>query len=243
MSKSGLLTQSHRRGEASRRILHALASEFPTMHNRHSLLRCPSLLEQHGKRPSERLSDGELKAVSKTLGRLIGDKGSPTSGAISEILLLRGEDDRVNLPESGLLAVSVDIATLREEEWIRAKLGKDPEAYSRTAAERGPLLPFERDTSQEGIVEEIIHKTRTWLHNNVADGYLPVLLTNVSIIHGSNDFDILINVSMKDEESLLRYTREVVQRVPHVRGTQTMLVSEGYGFSDLSEAMHGISRS
>jgi len=87
------------------------------------------------------------------------------------------------------------------------------------------------------LVEEVIARSRNWSRSNTEDGHLPILLTNVSIVHGSNSFDILINVSMKDEESLLRYAREVVQRIPHVKGTQTMLISEGYGFSDISDSV------
>ena len=225
-----------RRGEASERILHALAAEFPTMHNRQSFLRSPSLLDRFNKGPDEKLSDKEIRAVSKTLGRLIGDKGDQATRAISEILWLRGRDDRVGLPESGLVAVSVDIASLREEEWLRSKLSEET-LQDPPVSVRGPLLPAQRAPTQEGLVEEIIARSRSWSRDNTSDGQLPILLTNVSIIHGSNAFDILINVSMKDGDSLLRYAREVVQRIPHVNGTQTMLISEGYGFSDISDAV------
>lgn len=227
-----------RRGEASERILHALAAEFPKMHNRQSFLQSPELLEKFNKKPGEGLTDHEARAVSKTLGRLIGDKGDQATRPISEILWLRGRDDRVQLPESGLVAVSIDITTLREEEWFRSRLSAG-ELENPSAKLRGPLLPPERAPTQEGVVDEIIARSKEWVKEKAKDssGDLPILLTNVSIVHGSSSFDILINVSMKNEESLLRYTREVVQRIPHVSGTQTMLVSEGYGFSDVSDSV------
>lgn len=229
-------TATTRRGEASERILHALAAEFPKMHSRQSFLQSGSLLERFNKRPDEKLSDKEMRAVSKTLGRLIGDKSDQSTRAISEILWLRGGDERVRLPESGLVAVSVDITTLREEEWLRSLLSED-ELRDPPVSLRGPLLPPERAPTQEGVVEEIIARSQNWSRKNTSDGHLPILLTNVSIVHGSNAFDILINVSMADEDSLLRYAREVVQSIPHVKGTQTMLVSEGYGFSNVSDSV------
>jgi hypothetical protein len=235
MSKSPEEGSVTRRGEASERILHALASEFPKMHNRESFLSSPSLLERFNKKPGEKLTDHEARAVAKTLGRLIGDKGDPNSRAVSEILWLRGKDDRVGLPESGLVAVSVDIASLREEEWLRLNIPEDE--LESLAKLRGPLLPPERSPTQEGLVEEILAKSRDWARQNTSHGHMPILLTNVSIVHGSNAFDMLINISMKTEEILLRYTREVVQRIPHVRGTQTMLIAEGYGFSDVSDSI------
>lgn len=225
-----------RRGEASERIIHALAAEFPKMHTRSSFLRSSALLSRFNKKEGEMLSRNEVRAVSKTLGRLIGDKADPLSRAVSEILWLRGTAQRVGLPEAGLIAVSVDITTLREEEWLRTKLPRE-DLENPTSAMRGPFLPLERKPTQEGIVDEIIVRSRAWAADHMADGKLPLLLTNVSIVHGSSVFDILINTSMKDEESLLRFTREVIQRIPHVRGTQTMLVSEGYGFSNVSDSL------
>lgn len=229
-------TANTRRGEASERILHALAAEFPKMHNRQSFLQSPSLLERFDKEPGETLSENEVRAVSKTLGRLIGDKDGRAARAVSEILWLQGQDDRVCLPESGLVTVSVDIASLREEEWLRSKLSRET-LRDPPASVRGPLLPSRRAPTQKGVVDEIIARSQDWSRDNILNGRLPILLTNVSIVHGSNDFDILINVSVKDLVSLARYAREVVQRIPHVKGTQTMLVSEGYGFSDVSDAV------
>ncbi|MBV9882654.1 MAG: hypothetical protein JO276_06560 [Sphingomonadaceae bacterium] len=223
---------STRRGEASERIIHALADEFPNLHNRQSFLRSPSLRQRFGKGAGESLSENEEKAAAKTLGRLIGDKIDASKTAISEFLWLRGEDERVALPALGLVAVSVDIVTLREEEWLRTQLVNRKTKDSGLPV-RGPTLPPDRSPSQEGIVEEIIDRSREWIKSNSVGGQLPVMLTNVSIIHGSISFDILVNVSFKEQDNLLRYAREVVQRIPHIRGTQTMLVSHGYGFSNV----------
>ena len=63
---------------------------------------------------------------------------------------------------------------------------------------------------------------------------MPLLLTNASIIHGSNAFDILISASYRNPYNLLRYTREVVQVVNHVAGTHTMLVAQNYGFPNFA---------
>jgi len=63
----------------------------------------------------------------------------------------------------------------------------------------------------------------------------PLLLTNASIIHGSNAFDILISASYRNPYNLLRYTREVVQVINHVAGTHTMLVAQNYGFPNFAK--------
>lgn len=217
------------KGQASSRVLLALAEEFPTMHSRKSFIKCDSLRRQYKKKPNEPLTQNEVLAVTKTLGRLVGDK------AVTEVLLVRGKDDRVNLPGSGLIAISVDITSLREEEWFR-EARNDPDTHGVALTLRGPALPEGMAPTQESIVQVIIDRSREWIKDQRVDGQLPLVLTNISIVHGSSAFDILINVSVGSQEQMLRYTRDVLQRIPHVRGTHTMLVSEGYGFSNISDA-------
>jgi hypothetical protein len=191
---------------ASERILRALAAEFPRLHNRQSFLESKSLLEWFQKGDQQGLTDHERQAVAKALTRLINDD------SISEILWPAGHAEKVDLPEQGMIAVSVDLGSLREERlgWEQSRDGPEP--------------------TQERIVTEIISRSRKWIDENLDMGKLPLLLTNASIIHGSNAFDILISASYRNPYNLLRYTREVVQVINHVAGTHTMLVAQSYGF-------------
>ncbi len=193
---------------ASERILRALAAEFPRLHDRQSFLESPSLLAWYDGEGG--LSDQERQAVARALTRLISED------TISEVLWPRGHADKIQLPEQGMIAVSVDLGSLREERisWEAKREGAEP--------------------SQERIVTEIIARSRGWIEENLDNGKLPLLLTNASIIHGSNAFDILISASYRNPYNLLRYTREVVQVVNHVAGTHTMLVAQNYGFPNFA---------
>ena len=193
---------------ASERILRALAAEFPRLHDRQSFLDSPSLQAWYD--GGEGLSEHERQAVARALTRLISD------GTISEVLWPRGHAEKIQLPEQGMIAVSVDLGSMREERirWEGTREGPEP--------------------SQERIVTEIIARSRGWIEENLDNGKLPLLLTNASIIHGSNAFDILISASYRNPYNLLRYTREVVQVVNHVAGTHTMLVAQNYGFPNFA---------
>ena len=199
-------TASGRPASASERILRALAAEFPRLHDRQSFLDSPSLLQWFEKDGEPGLTDNERQAVARALSRLISD------GTIGEVLWPRGHAEKILLPEQGMIAVSVDLGSLREERlsWEGKREGAEP--------------------SQERIVTEIIDRSRIWIEENLDGGKLPLLLTNASIIHGSNAFDILISASYRNPYNLLRYTREVVQVVNHIAGTHTMLVAQNYGF-------------
>ena len=148
--------------------------------------------------------------MARALSRLVSD------GSITEVLWPSGRSDKVQLPEQGMIAVSVNLGSLREERltWESSRQGPEP--------------------SQERIVTEIIARTQPWIEDNLDGGKLPLLLVNASIIHGSNAFDILISAQYRNPYNLLRYTREVVQVAPHVAGTHTMLVAQNYGFPDFS---------
>lgn len=194
---------------ASERILRAIAAEFPRLHDRQGLLDSAALAAAHGHAGDETLSDHERQAAARTLTRMVSD------GTVGELLWPRGHADKVQLPEQGMIAVSVDLGSLREERlaWEARREGEEP--------------------SQEAIVREIVRRSRGWISDNLDDGKLPLLLVNASIIHGSNAFDILISAQYRNPYNLLRYTREVVQVAPHVAGTHTMLVAQSYGFPDL----------
>ena len=205
-------TASGRPASASERILRALAAEFPRLHDRQSFLDSPSLLQWFEKDGEPGLTDNERQAVARALSRLISD------GTIGEVLWPRGHAEKIVLPEQGMIAVSVDLGSLREERlsWEGKREGAEP--------------------SQERIVTEIIDRSRVWIEENLDGGKLPLLLTNASIIHGSNAFDILISASYRNPYNLLRYTREVVQVVNHIAGTHTMLVAQNYGFPNFGGA-------
>ena len=219
-------TNPTKRGEASERVIHALAAEFPSVHSRQTLVDSESLRGKFGKSSDERLSEKEQRSVAKTLGRLIGD------ASISESLWLQGNDDKVALRAAGLIAVSVDIASLRDA-WIA---WQDARRTSEAGGEDHFCDEVERDPepSQELIASEIISRSRKWISDNTVNGKLPLALTNVSIIHGSNAFDILITAISADAQRFLKYTREVVQRVAHVAGTHTMQIAQSYGYPNLT---------
>ncbi len=206
------LSDAGARPGAAERIIHALAAEFPTLHDRKSLLESPSLREPLEPDGGGR-SEADRQAESKALARMIGDD------TISEVLWPRGHADKILLPEQGMIAVSVDLGSMREKrlEWETHRKGPAPD--------------------QEYIVAEIIARSRVWIADNIENGKLPLLLTNASIIHGSNAFDILISTSYKNPYNFLRYTREVVQVVDHVAGTHTMLVAQSYGFPNFGRAV------
>ena len=201
-----------RRAGASERILRALAAEFPKLHDRQSFLDSDSLRAWFEHEGQAGLSDNERQAVARALTRLVSD------GTIGEVLWPRGHADKIQLPEQGMIAVSVDLGSMREERlaWESRREGPEP--------------------SQDRIVAEIISRSRKWIEDNLDAGKLPLLLTNASIIHGSNAFDILISASYRNPYNLLRYTREVVQVVNHVAGTHTMLVAQNYGFPNFGAA-------
>ena len=219
-----------KRGEASERILHALAAEFPKLHSRQSLIDSRSLRARMGKAEDEGLSDKEQRAVAKTLGRLIGDN------SISEVICLRGQDEKVLLPAAGLIAVSVDLGSLRKawSEWREREEAWQVDHAQWTQNRSGSEPQRPREPTQNAMVQEIIDASTDWVQRNIVEGKLPLSLTNVSVIHGSNAFDILITASYRDAHKFLQYTQEVVQRIEHVEGTHTMQIARSYGFPDVT---------
>ncbi|WP_235537384.1 hypothetical protein [Sphingomonas sp. Root1294] len=187
-----------------------MSAEFPRLHDRQSFLDSDALRAGYEKDEGVALADNERQAAARTLTRMISD------GTVSELLWPAGHSDKVQLPEQGMIAVSVNLGSLREERlaWEVDRQGPEP--------------------SQERIISEIVDRSRVWIEQNMDGGKLPLLLVNASIIHGSNAFDILISAQYRNPYNLLRYTREVVQVVAHIAGTHTMLVAQSYGFPDFT---------
>jgi hypothetical protein len=216
-----LLGSQTRRGQASDRILQSLALEFPNLHSRASLMKSQALRSKYG-RDEDGLDEREVRAASKTLGRLIAD------GAVAEVLVLSGLSAKVLLPFAGLIAVSVDLVSLRSS-WVlwgnRAAGAQDPIA----AEFSGPGLA-DMQPSQEQIIGEITHRSQKWIADSVTDGNVPLALNNISIVHGTGDFDILISAAYKDPQQFNLFAREVIQRIPHVARTHTMQIARNFGY-------------
>jgi len=94
----------------------------------------------------------------------------------------------------------------------------------------------DNNKSQHDVIDEIINETSNWVTTIDTDSSVlpPVVIRDISIVHGSDQFDILITVlhSKKTlqipernerEEVIYYYVREVIQRrVSGVNGTKTM---------------------
>jgi hypothetical protein len=212
-----------RGGDATDRVVRALALESPCLHDRDSFLKCDAIREEFG----DQLG-AKIPSIKKAISRLAY---GPRKG-VKEVLWLCGNDPRVDLPAAGLIAVSVDIGTLREEEWIRAERTRALAEGRPAPPALGPELPPHREPTQESLMDEIVARSHEWIRDHIQRGTLPIAITNINIVHGSDVFDIVVNVSLATPDDLLRYTRDVIQRIPHVRGTHSMLLSSGYGFSN-----------
>lgn len=203
------------KGEAFERLLLALVAESPVRPGRSELIESNVLAaahrslkdlaatsDAHETNAVGSLTEPEKKNASKALGRMVG------SEALREIIVPNGSDERINLPESGLVAISISLPVLNAafDEWENSE-------------RNGP------EPSQEAIAEEIRTKTIEWIIKNRSDAELPLFLKDVWIVHGSNSIDMLVLVIYRHSRSFMRYVREVVQRVKGVLGTQTMQVS------------------
>lgn len=212
-----------RGGDATDRVVRALALESPRLHDRDSFLESDAIREEFGNQLA-----AKIPSIKKAISRLAY---GPRKG-VKEVLWLCGNDPRVHLPAAGLIAVSVDIGTLRAEEWLRQERAQALEEGRPPPPARGAELPAHREPTQESLMDEIVERSHQWIRDHVKRGTLPIAITNINIVHGSDVFDIIVNVSLATPDDLLRYTREVIQRIPHVRGTHSMLLSSGYGFSN-----------
>jgi hypothetical protein len=224
------------RGVATERILSALSEEFPTVHDRESFLSSAALARQFGKKVGG-LNEAERTSASRTLGRLISD------GAVRESLFLKRDQDRVDHTGVGLVSISINLDRLTQErDYWPEKHAKWQDEHSRwTTTHEGPeplepLIP-----KQEAIVKRIIENTRTW---SVQTEYkYRLVLVNISIVHGSSDFDILILVLYYNNDQYMSYIRDVIQRVPFIQKTHTMQIGAWEGFPEIGQsALQSLSR-
>lgn len=212
-----------RGGDATDRVVRALALESPKLHDRDSFLKCDSIREEFGDQLSAR-----IPSIKKAISRLTY---GPRKG-VKEVLWLSGNDPRVGLPAAGLIAVSVDIGSLRQEAWLREERARAVAEGRTPPPALGDELPPHREPTQEALMDEIVARSHEWIRDHIQRGSLPIAITNINIVHGSDVFDIVVNVLLAAPDDLLRYTRDVIQRIPHVRGTHSMQLSSGYGFSN-----------
>ena len=189
------------RGEATERILSALTMLSPHSPSRHAFLNSAELANAHQK---DTLSEAEKTNANKTIARLI------RTGALTETLRLNGSSPTVNLPEEGIVAITVDIQGLNQNRRLKASGSKDS------------LL-----TSQEDIVKELIARAAQPASGE-GQGRPAYLLRDIWVLHGSNLIDIMMIVSYRSTTEFLSFVRDVVQRVDCVRGTQTMQVSRDF---------------
>jgi DNA-binding Lrp family transcriptional regulator len=215
------------RNEVTRRIVGALADALPDVLDRDEL-RDSAELARRFKKTRDKFLPKEKRDAMRTLGRLVGN------GLVGEALFLRGE--KVGARNIGLVAVSIDLVRLTYE-WSRwDRRTKKYEAWVIQGKKANEPTKPETEPNQESIVEEIIQRTKAWLiENDELDENsdrlrLPLLLQDVSIVHGSSTFDILMTVRYRSSDKFMKYIREVVQRVGCVRSTHTMQVGLRRGF-------------
>jgi DNA-binding Lrp family transcriptional regulator len=201
------------RGAATERILDALAEEYPNVHNRDSFINSTALARKFKK--TGELSEPEKTSASRTLGRLISE------GIVRETLFLQGSKPKVDLKGAGLVSVSINLDRLSQEH----KRWKGDLSKGISSAKPEP--------TQEVIVEDIIENTRAW--NSNSDDKHRLLLINISIVHGSGDFDLLILVLYRNYDEYMRYVRDVIQRVEFVQKTHTMQIGGWEGFPEIEK--------
>lgn len=189
-------------------VLHTLATEFPRLLDREGLLGSETLrrrFEEDGGFEQAEMPARAAEAVSK----LVAEK------AVSEVLVPHHYAEGAELLEQGIIAVSIDLRSMRE-----ARLSSGIENT-------------EQPPNQESILAEIVQRSRDWIIDHLDGTRPPLVITSACIVHGSNEFDILVNVSYRHPYNLLLFTREVLQAVDHVACTQTMLVAKSVGFPNL----------
>ena len=191
-----LVAQSPKRPERNTLISsESLAAAHRSMSNTDAVLGKDGCLPQG-------LSESERRNAAKALGRMI------SSGALREFVVPNGLDARINLPESGIVAVSVSLPVLNADYDAWYESGRS-----------GP------EPTQELLAETIRDRTVKWIIDNRDEFGIPLFLKDVWIVHGSNLFDMLILVMYRSSRDFTSYVREVVQRAKGVLGTQTMQIS------------------
>lgn len=205
------LTPRTPRGAASQRIIRALADVFPEVVSRKRFLESDALARNLGKRPGEKLNDSEKAAAAKTLGRLI------ESEVVGELLFLRQPEAKSGGAGAGLIAISVSLTSMKQawEEWRTTSQPED-------SGEPG----------QEWVISEIVRRSKVWVEGvqeRSGEDSIPLIFRDISIIHGSESFDILVFLLYNNQDEFLQYVREVIQKIPHIERTHTMQISTSFG--------------
>jgi hypothetical protein len=192
------------------RIIKAIAVDYPLkLHDRDSLLSSNTL--KLALKADQKNKNSGPKSIKKGLFRV-------KSEAVREVLVLEQDHPRVRLPEMGMVAISVSIASLNGEhkKWLKNNRGPEP--------------------TQEVILRRIITSARRWIDEELRlsnSAGLPLLILDASIIHGSSSFDMLITVLYRELAHFTRFVREVVQRTDHVNSSQTLQIPFRIGFPKL----------
>jgi hypothetical protein len=194
------------------------------LHDRKSLLAEANI--KHGRAGARSTKIVAETAINKSLARA-------KSGAVREVLLLDRRHDRVNLPEIGMVAISVSIVSLNQEheQW-------SAERTERREATHPPAQNDNKEPTQELILERIIARAHEWLDQETRlrppDEGLQLLVLDASIVHGSSSFDMLLTILYREVSMFTRFVREVVQRTRHVNSSQTLQIPYRIGFPNFS---------
>ncbi len=217
--------KSTAKGEAFDRLLLALVAHSPKRPERQALVSSTFLAAVHSSLADAdaildaennkgfALSEAEKRNAAKTLGRMV------SSDALREVVVPNGLDERINLPESGLVAVSVSLPDLNADHiaWI-------------SGGRKGP------EPTQELLADTIRDNTVRWIIDNRSETGIPLFLKDIWIVHGSTSIDMLILVMYRSSRDFMSYVREVVQRVRGVLGTQTMQISNNLALNHMQSA-------
>jgi hypothetical protein len=211
------------RGEATQRLVTAVALEFPRLHSVDSLLETDSFVRQLKKRG--KLGSREKKVARRTLGRLMSK-----TRLIREALYIDLADDRVKLAGAGLVSASVNLSQLTD-------------AWHKWSENNGPP---ENEPKQEMIVSEIVANTKKWVQDRMKEpvkkgeenltNKCPLVLLDISIVHGSNEIDILMTVLYRESVQFMKYIREVIQRARYISHTHTMQLGTREGFPEIGRS-------
>lgn len=218
------MRKNFERGKASTVLLEALAIEAPNGAKRATILDSEGICLAMGLDDPSQISKSQRGSLQRALGRLIGQKDDPKIRTIDECLKLNYNDEKVGLTEKGIVAISIDIKSLREEAFLIDRFGA--EELTQRFPQKGPFLDQDGKPSQTKVVEKILSESRDWIALANKKHGLSIAIEGAEIVHGSIEFDLFVYVRMSDENFLLNYVRDVIQGIPHVGATQTMIVSQ-----------------
>lgn len=234
-----------RRDDARARVNRALVACGPTRLSKSKFLNSVSLAQMHqlanrrgdqnGSGAGERrltrdvdaLQKNERESYAKSLTRAI--KGE----VFCESLAPTGKE--FGLTQVGLVAVSVSVPELKAIEFeergsFKLKIHGDLSEGDFCSSEYLDRDSTKRDL-QASLVKEIIFRTGAW-SGEFEGAHPPVYIKAIWVVHGSSDYDILINVLYNETEMYMKYVRRVLQSIEGVEGTQTMLATEFYSEPD-----------